>query len=212
MTSSSLPPAQTELAGNSATGSAHNSVNDVAENAHESVGPLRLFLTFSRIALSGFGGVLPFFYRAMVEQHKWLTPSEVAELVAFGQLLPGPTICNVALMVGYNKAGLRGSLAALAGMIVVPMLIILLVGVAYTHYGEIEAIQHALAGMSAVAAGLIFGIGLKMMLALPRRWLYGLFMVLEFVGVAVLRWPLIFMVLGLAPFSVWLAYRSKADA
>ncbi len=169
------------------------------------ISPLKLFLTFSQISLSGFGGVLPFLYRAMVEKYKWLTAAEVGELIAMGQVLPGPTICNVAVMIGYRSAGFRGAVAALGGMVILPMLIIILVGVAYSHYGELGPVQHALNGMSAVAAGLVIATGLKMAQALPRRWLYALFVVLEVVCIAVLHWPLIVGVFGLAPFSIWLA-------
>src|SRR4051812_44615876 len=96
-----------------------------------------LFAAFSRIALSGFGGVLPFAYRGLVEKRGWLTASEFAEFLGLSQMLPGPTICNVALMVGHKYGATRGALAALAGLIVFPFLLVIALGALYQRYGDL---------------------------------------------------------------------------
>lgn len=162
------------------------------------VTPAVLFIAFSRIALSGFGGVLPFAYRGLVERRRWLSPAEFAEFLGLSQMLPGPTICNVGLMVGHRYAGLRGALAALAGLIVLPFLLVIALGVLYQRYGELMAVRDALRGMAAVAAGLILATAVKMGLALARRHepvrrrgMQVLLLLLAFVALGLFRWPLI---------------------
>lgn len=159
-----------------------------------------LFWAFSQIALSGFGGVLPFAYRGLVEKREWLSPSEFAEFLGLSQMLPGPTICNVALMVGYRHDGTRGALAALVGIIVFPFLLVIALGALYQQYGNLTAVRDALRGMAAVAAGLIFATAVKLATAMYRKkeptekkvvqtglWL------LAFIGLGLLGWRLIWV-------------------
>ncbi len=167
----------------------------------------QLFLVFSGLSLQGFGGVLPFAYRALVERHRWLTPAQFAEHLGICQLLPGPTICNIALMVGHRYAGARGGLAAIAGLVGGPFLIVIALGVLYQRFGELEVFRSALRGMTAVAAGLILATGIKMAIAAfresrgrHRRSAAQLVLaVLAFCGLGVLQWPLIVVVFVLAP-------------
>jgi len=133
------------------------------------IGACTLFWAFSRIALSGFGGVLPFAYRGLVEKRAWLTPTEFAEFLGISQMLPGPTICNVALMVGHKYGGPRGALAALAGLIVFPFLLVIALGVLYQRYGSLPAMRDALRGMEAISAGLIFATAVNMAIAMYRK-------------------------------------------
>src|SRR5207248_6319735 len=99
-----------------------------ADVAPARIRPLALFVAFSEMALSGFGGVLPFAYRALVERRRWLTPEAFAKLLAFSQVMPGPTICNLSVMFGYRAGGIAGSASALGGMIAAPMAIVLGLG------------------------------------------------------------------------------------
>jgi chromate transporter len=174
-----------------------------------------LFWAFSRIALTGFGGVLPFAYRGLVEKRAWLSPSEFAEFLGLSQMLPGPTICNVALMVGHKYAGTRGALAALAGMIVFPFLLVIALGALYQRYGDLPAVRDALHGMAAIAAGLILATAVKMAIAMyrnkepiQRQVLQTGLLLLAFIGLALLGWRLI-RVFGLlavigTPLFYWL--------
>ena len=131
-----------------------------------SLSALRLFLVFSKIALTGFGGVMPFAYRALVEQYRWLSAEEFARYLALSQVLPGPTICNVALMIGKRYAGITGALAAMAGLIIAPFLLVIALGVAYQRFGKLAMVQDALTGMTAVAAGLVLATAVKMAMSL----------------------------------------------
>ena len=126
------------------------------------IGPAQLFTAFSSLALSGFGGVLPFAYRALVEQRKWLDPREFASLLAIAQVMPGPTICNLSVMIGQRYAGFSGACAALAGMVLGPSCIVVALGIAWQHYGELAAVKQGLHGMSSVAIGLILATAVKM--------------------------------------------------
>src|SRR4051812_49698862 len=83
-----------------------------------------LFLSFTWLALQGFGGVLAVVQREVVEKKQWLTPDEFLEDWAVAQVLPGPNVINLALMIGDRAFGLRGAMAALAGMLAVPLCVI----------------------------------------------------------------------------------------
>jgi chromate transporter len=188
------------------------------------IGPGELFIAFSQLALSGFGGVMPFAYRALVERRKWLDAREFAGLLAIAQVMPGPTICNLSVMIGQRYAGFAGSCAALAGMVLGPGCIVVLLGVAWQHYGDLTAVKHALGGMSAVAIGLIFATGAKMGINLfkpeaakievatsspywsMQRFAQLVLCVLAFAGVGLLRWPLVAVVAGLAPLAIALSW------
>jgi chromate transporter len=173
------------------------------------IDPLSLFLAFNGIAVTGFGGTLPWAYRALVERKRWLTEREFMEALALGQLLPGPNICNVAVMVGYRFSGHAGAAAALAGLVATPFLCMVALGALYARYGALPLAQHALAGMSAAAAGLVLATGLKMLRTMPRRWRPIAFGVLAFGCVGVLRLPLLAVLLVLAPTAIAIAWKER---
>ncbi len=137
-------------------------VTPATTDARPLIGPAQLFLAFSNLALSGFGGVLPFAYRALVEKRKWLDSREFASLLAIAQVMPGPTICNLSVMIGQRYAGFAGACAALAGMVLGPSCIVIALGVAWQHFGELTAVKQGLHGMSSVAIGLILATAVKM--------------------------------------------------
>jgi len=179
--------------------------------------PKELFIAFTILALQGFGGVLAVAQRVLCDQKRWLTKEQFVEILAIGQVLPGPNVCNVALMVGDRFFGWRGALAALAGMMAVPLVIVLAVTTLYAHYALLPAVAGALKGMGAVAAGLIVGTALKLAPALRVNPM-GLatciaFALLSFVGVAILRWPLVWVLLALGAIAFALAWRRlRAEA
>jgi chromate transporter len=168
-----------------------------------------LFLTFSLITLSGFGGVVFWARYRLVERERWLTEREFAELLTLGQILPGPNVLNLTVMVGYRFAGWTGAAAAVAGFLGWPCLAVIGIGVLYQQYGALPQVQRALAGMSIVAAGLLLASFIKLAMVLPRRWRPWLFAVLAFVGVGVLRWPLLWVMGALAPWAVFAAWKAQ---
>src|SRR5512145_864318 len=128
--------------------------------------PRELFVAFTLLALQGFGGVLAVAQRVLVEQRRWLTREQFVEILSLGQVLPGPNVCNVALMIGDRFFGWRGAFAALAGMMAVPLLIVLMLAAAYAEFATQPMVAGALKGMAAVAAGMIIGTALKLANAL----------------------------------------------
>ena len=172
---------------------------------------MELFVAFTLLALQGFGGVLAVAQRVLCEQKRWLTKEQFVEILAFGQVLPGPNVCNVALMVGDRFFGWRGAFAALAGMMAVPLVIVLAITAAYSQYASNPVVAGALKGMGAVAAGLIVGTALKLMSALRANPMgipaCAVLLVSAFVAVAILRWPLVWILLGLGTVACLLAWR-----
>jgi len=163
---------------------------------------LDVFLAFTQIALSGFGGVHFWARYVLVERRRWLTDREYVELLSMGQLLPGPNVLNLGLLLGYRYAGVPGALACIAGFIGWPFLVVIGIAVVYARIEHLPVVQHALAGMSAAAVGLLIANGLKLASVLPRRWQPWLFAALAFSAVGVLRWPLIAVLAVLAPLAV----------
>jgi len=117
--------------------------------------PTDLFLVFNGLALRGFGGVLPFAQRTLVEQRAWMSNDQFVEMLALAQVLPGPNICNLALMVGDRFFGLRGAFAALAGMMAAPLALVLCLAALYSGLAGQPIVARMLGGMSAVSAGLV---------------------------------------------------------
>lgn len=161
--------------------------------------PRDLFVGFSLLALQGFGGVLPIAQHMLCERKRWLSREEFLELLAIAQVLPGPNICNLSLMIGDRFFGWRGALAALAGMMAIPMVLVLAVAAFYAQYAAHPMVAGALRGMGAVAAGMIAGTGLRLASALRRSplglaWCL-LLGVAAFSTIALLRWPLALVLL-----------------
>jgi chromate transporter len=182
---------------------------DRTESYRLRVSPLALFLTFSRITLSSFGGALFWTRRTLVDRQRWLTEREFVELLTLGQLLPGANVLNLAVMVGYRFAGWTGAAAAAAGFVGGPCLVVIGMGILYQHYGALPQVQRALAGMSIVAAGLLLATVIKLATILPRHWQPWLFGILAFTGVGVMRWPLLWVMGVLAPLAVAAAWKEN---
>lgn len=152
-----------------------------------------LFVTFMLLALQGFGGVLAVSQRVLCDQKRWLSHEQFVEVLALSHVVPGPNVCNLALIVGERFFGWRGAFSALAGMMLVPLLIVLALTATYAHVDFSPAVAGALKGMGAVTAGLIIGTGLTLVRTLignvmraPACILVGL---ATFVAVAILHWP-----------------------
>lgn len=170
-----------------------------------------LFWSFTWLALQGFGGVLAVVQRELVERKQWLTRDEFVEDWAVAQLLPGPNVVNLSLMIGDRYFGWRGAMAAMAGMLCFPLLVVLALAVAFSGVATYPSAQGALRGMGAVAAGLIAATGFKLVSALQNN-VMGLracwaFAACVFVAVALLRWPLAWVLLGAGSLAFAWAWR-----
>ena len=178
--------------------------------------PLDLFFTFTLLALQGFGGVLAVAQRELCEHKRWLTHGQFVEILSIGQVLPGPNVVNVALIIGDRYFGWRGAFSALAGMMTLPLVIVLALAALYVEFAQVAAVAGALRGMAAVAAGLIIGTALRLAASL-RGTPIGSFAAValataSFVAVALLRWPLVWVLLALGSVGMaWAWWRIAAQ-
>jgi chromate transporter len=176
-----------------------------------------LFVSFTWLAMQGFGGVLTVVQRELVEKKQWLTMDEFVEDWAVAQILPGPNVVNLSLMIGGRHFGLAGALAALSGLLLAPTVLVLLIAVAVAGFADTPMAQGMLRGMGAVSAGLIAAVGIKLMGALTnnpmgRVTCLGIACV-TFVAIGILRLPLAWVLLTLGPLaSVWAAHCVKQRA
>jgi len=178
-----------------------------------------LFISFTLLALQGFGGVLAVVQRVLVEEKRWMTREQFVEDWAVAQIMPGPNVVNLALMIGGRYFGLAGALAGLAGMLTAPLIVVLLLAMAFGGVSDAAWAQGALRGMGAVSAGLIAAVGLKLISALRSNPM-GMpvciaLAFLSFMGVGVLRWPLAYVLLGTGllacGWAYWQLARQAAD-
>ena len=175
-----------------------------------------LFWSFTWLALQGFGGVLAVVQRELVEKKRWLTKEEFVEDWAVAQVLPGPNVVNLALMIGDRQFGLRGALVALAGILTFPLLVVLTIAALFSGVADMPQAQGALRGMGAVAAGLITATGLKLVGALKTN-IMGMaaciaYAAITFIAVALLRIPLVWVLLGVGSVACAFAYRRMGAA
>lgn len=159
-----------------------------------------LFVSFTLLALQGFGGVLAVVQRVLVEEKRWMTREQFVEDWAVAQIMPGPNVVNLSLMIGGRYFGWAGALVGLTGMLAAPLVVVLLLAIAFGGVSDAVWAQGALRGMGAVSAGLIAAVGLKLMGALKGNPM-GMPVCIalaaaSFVGVGILRWPLAFVLLG----------------
>lgn len=173
---------------------------------------LDLYCSFTVLALQGFGGVLAIVQREIVERKRWLTLDEFIEDWAVAQIMPGPNVVNLSMMIGNRHFGLAGALTALAGMLSLPLIIVLILVGVYAPYAQLSGVSGALRGMGAVTVGLIAATALKMLPALKKHP-FGLplslsFTVSCFIAIALLRWPLAWVLAGLGGIACVLCYRS----
>lgn len=173
-----------------------------------------LFISFTLLALQGFGGVLAVVQREIVERKRWLTQEEFIEEWAVAQIMPGPNVVNLSLMIGGRYFGLAGAMTALAGMLAVPLVLVLILALLHSHYSSHPGVAGALRGMAAVSAGMIAATGLKLGAALKRHplplaWSLAL-VVAGLLFVVVLRWPLPYTLALVGGLGCVLTYRRLA--
>jgi chromate transporter len=167
-----------------------------------------LFVAFSIVSLSGFGGVLAWSRRMLVETKRWMTPDEFNDAYALSQMLPGPNVVNLSVVFGSRIRGASGAAVALLGLMGPPVAIVSLLGLLYARFGEIATVRGALAGIAAAAAGLVIGTAAKMAQPLFGSGLNAAPFValITFAAIGVLRWPLHWVLLVMLPLSIAVAW------
>ena len=176
-----------------------------------------LFVSFTFLALQGFGGVLTVVQRELVEKKKWLTIDEFVEDWAVAQILPGPNVVNLALMLGGRHFGIAGAMAALCGLLLAPTALVLLLAAAVAGVADTAVTQGMLRGMGAVSAGMIAAVGIKLVGALKKNpmglWTCLVIGTVTFLSIGIFRLPLAWVLLSLGPLaSVWASHCLKQRA
>jgi len=168
-----------------------------------------LFFALSYVSATGFGGVLPFARRMIVEERRWMSAEEFNEVFSLCQFLPGPNIVNFAVVYGSRLGGPLGALAGLLAILTPAVVLVILLGAFYARYGDIAALQRVLTGLAAAAAGLIVAVSAKMAVPLFRRgWGPAPLMAIGiFIAVGVMHVPLLWALLVATPISIGLAWR-----
>jgi chromate transporter len=166
-----------------------------------------LFRAFFTMALHGFGGVLPWARRTIVEEKRWMTAEEFNEAFAVSQFLPGANVVNLAVIFGGRLHGAAGAAVALIGLLLPPVTIVLVLGALYERYGGVDDLQRILRGVAAAAAGLIVAIVIKMAKPLVRALSPAPFVALAaFAAIGIMRWPLPWVLVVMAPVSIALSW------
>ena len=165
-----------------------------------------LFLGFSSVGLSGFGGVLPFARRMLVDERRWMTAEEFNAQLGLCQFLPGPNVINLAVVVGKRYQGLFGAIVAPLGLMAGPLAIVLLLALFYDAYGSLPQAQGMLRGIAAVGCGLLFAMAWRMGMAIKDKPWFLPFTVLVVVAIAGLRWPMPWVMLAGLILSGGVAY------
>jgi chromate transporter len=177
-------------------------------------GLVELFVAFAGMSVAGFGGVLPFARRGIVEKHRWMTADEFNETFALCHFLPGPNIVNFTMVFGSRFRGILGGIAAFTGLLGPPVVIMTILAVLYQRFGEIDALRHILAGVACAAVGLLFSVVLRMMTPLVKRrdLVAVVMMAAVFVAIGIVRWPLAAVLLVAIPISIAITYAMRRRA
>ena len=166
-----------------------------------------LFWGFLSVGVTGFGGVMPFIRRMVVERRRWLDAAEFTDTLALCQLLPGPNVTNLAVNLGVRYHGFAGAAAAVAGLIAAPLVVIVCLGLLLGRLDAFPVVAHAMGGLASAGAGLVLGTALKIGQPLldragAQRALGLAVASCGFAAVALARLPLVPVLLVAAPASV----------
>jgi chromate transporter len=169
-----------------------------------------LFLGFLGVGICGFGGVLPWARRMIVEQRRWMSAAEFTDLLSLCQFLPGPNIINVSVALGARYQGVGGALAAFVGLMVAPMAIVIALAMIYERYGNHPTVRQAFVGLAAAASALVLATALKIAAPLRTRPLGIAVALVTLAAIALMRWPLPLVLIVMAPASIALMHRFRA--
>ncbi|MBU3582826.1 chromate transporter [Polynucleobacter sp. 15G-AUS-farblos] len=174
--------------------------------------PLQLFISFSKIGMSGFGGVLPWARRTLVERDKILTSEEFSAILGICQIVPGPNIVNLAVCVGSRFGGARGAAASVLGLTLGPISLVMVLAVLYDHYSYLDSVKGLLRGISAVGIGLIASTGFKMLRDEFHYPAMLLVVIVTILAASYFHLGLGMVVLVASPLAIFLAWKKASRA
>ena len=175
-----------------------------------SISKLDLFKAFAAIGAVSFGGAQPWARRKLVEQKGWVTSDEFAEMLGLGQVLPGPNVVNLSIMVGRRFKGAWGAFLAVFGMLMVPVVVVFGLAAIYAQFGSLPMVRQAFNGVAVGTAGLIAAMAIKMFQKHRRSWQSWTLLVLAFAAAGLLAWPLWIVLLALVTVGICLFMRVKS--
>ncbi len=188
------------------------SSTQIAQATQEQVnapGLRQLFLGFLGLGMMAFGGALPLAHRMLVEDKRWLNETEFTELLGLCQFLPGGNMINLSVAVGMRFRGVKGAFVSILGLVAMPSVVLVMLGMLYERFQNDAQVAHVFAGLAAAAAGLLVSMALKIAVQLRKQYWMALIAVLCFVMIALLRWPLLWVMLAMTPLSIWVTARGK---
>jgi chromate transporter len=174
-------------------------------------GLIVLFVAFAKMSLAGFGGVMVWARRGIVDQRRWMTADEFNETYALCHFLPGPNVVNLSVVFGSRFRGIAGGIVAFAGLLGPPIVIVTILAALYARFGEIDALRRILAGVSCAAVGLLISTVFRMMMPLiKRRDLVGLVVLAAvFIAIGLLRLPLPAVLLVAIPLNIAITFAMR---
>ena len=180
---------------------------DPADDIHPPKSLSELFFGFLSIGARSFGGVMPWAHRVMVEERRWLTPAEFVETMGLCQFLPGPNVGNSAIVLGKRWFGLRGALAAFLGLFALPFVWVMALGLVYAQYASVPMVRSVVIGVGAAGAGFFLATAIKLGRPLIRS--AGALAVVAgcFLGVAVFRVSLLYVLPVAVAVAMLLSHR-----
>ncbi|HEX4157864.1 MAG TPA: chromate transporter, partial [Rhizomicrobium sp.] len=136
------------------------------QNVEESVPLAALFTVFLTVSLCGVGGGggIVWARRIAVENRRWISDREFADIVSLCQFMPGPNIVGIAVCVGAKLRGAIGTIAALGGFLVIPWAVGFALGVLYLKHAHLTVLGNILGGIAAAAAGLLIATGIRLLM------------------------------------------------
>jgi len=162
--------------------------------------------------MSGFGGVLPWARRTLVERDKILTSEEFSAILGICQIVPGPNIVNLAVCVGSRFGGARGAAASVLGLTLGPISLVMVLAVLYDHYSYLDSVKGMLRGISAVGVGLIASTGFKMLRDEFRYPAMLLVVIVTILAASYFHLGLGMVVLVASPLAIFLAWKKASRA
>lgn len=177
--------------------------------AVQAPGLRQLFFGFLGLGMMAFGGALPLAHRMLVEDKRWLDETEFTELLGLCQFLPGGNMINLSVAVGMRFRGVKGAFVSIMGLVAMPSVVLIMLGMLYERFQNDAQVTHVFAGLAAAAAGLLVSMAIKIALPLRKKYLMALVALICFIAIALLRWPLLWVMLVMTPLSIWVTARSK---